>query len=53
VLGAAETVVGLTDEFKPMADKRGLYRPYSTGIKSDGNIINFTATRTAMAGGGR
>ncbi|MCZ7657743.1 MAG: protein-glutamate O-methyltransferase CheR [Xanthobacteraceae bacterium] len=25
VLGAAETVVGLTDAFKPMADKRGLY----------------------------
>jgi chemotaxis protein methyltransferase CheR len=27
VLGAAETVVGLTDEFRPMADKRGLYAP--------------------------
>ena len=26
VLGAAETVVGLTDAFKPMTDKRGLYR---------------------------
>jgi chemotaxis protein methyltransferase CheR len=26
-LGAAETVVGLTDAFKPFADKRGLYRP--------------------------
>ena len=26
-LGAAETVVGLTDAFKPMADKRGLYVP--------------------------
>ncbi|MES2028910.1 MAG: protein-glutamate O-methyltransferase CheR [Pseudomonadota bacterium] len=26
-LGAAETVVGLTDAFKPHADKRGLYRP--------------------------
>jgi len=25
VLGAAETVVGLTDAFKPMTDKRGLY----------------------------
>jgi chemotaxis protein methyltransferase CheR len=25
VLGAAETVVGLTDAFKPMPDKRGLY----------------------------
>ena len=27
VLGAAETVVGLTDAFKPYPDKRGLYRP--------------------------
>ena len=27
VLGAAETVVGLTDAFKPMTDKRGLYQP--------------------------
>lgn len=27
VLGAAETVVGLTDTFKPIADRRGLYKP--------------------------
>jgi chemotaxis protein methyltransferase CheR len=27
VLGAAETVVGLTDVFKPFPDKHGLYRP--------------------------
>jgi chemotaxis protein methyltransferase CheR len=27
VLGAAETVVGLTDRFKPLADQRGLYAP--------------------------
>lgn len=27
VLGAAETVVGLTDKFKPVADRRGLYAP--------------------------
>jgi chemotaxis protein methyltransferase CheR len=27
VLGAAETVVGLTDVFKPVADRRGLCRP--------------------------
>ncbi len=26
VLGAAETVVGLTDAFRPMTDKRGLYQ---------------------------
>jgi chemotaxis protein methyltransferase CheR len=27
VLGAAETVVGLSDAFKPIAEKRGLYAP--------------------------
>jgi chemotaxis protein methyltransferase CheR len=27
VLGAAETVVGLTDSFKPLPDRRGLYAP--------------------------
>ena len=27
VLGAAETVVGLTDAFKPVHDRRGLYEP--------------------------
>jgi len=27
LLGAAETVVGLTDSFKPVADRRGLYAP--------------------------
>ena len=27
VLGAAETVVGLTDAFKPLPERRGLYRP--------------------------
>jgi len=27
VLGAAETVVGLTEVFKPFSDRRGLYRP--------------------------
>jgi len=30
VLGAAETVVGLTDVFKPLAERRGLYRPTGT-----------------------
>jgi chemotaxis protein methyltransferase CheR len=27
VLGAAETVVGLTDTFKPYPERRGLYHP--------------------------
>jgi chemotaxis protein methyltransferase CheR len=29
VLGAAETVVGLTEDFKPFPERRGLYRPTS------------------------
>jgi chemotaxis protein methyltransferase CheR len=33
VLGAAETVVGLTDAFKPVADKRGLYAPNKDAVK--------------------
>ena len=32
VLGAAETVVGLTDVFKPFPERRGLYRP--TGVRT-------------------
>jgi chemotaxis protein methyltransferase CheR len=34
VLGAAETVVGLTDAFKPFPDKRGLYRPSGARVAS-------------------
>ena len=34
VLGAAETVVGLTDTFKPYPDKRGLYRPNDARAKT-------------------
>ncbi|HZR75170.1 protein-glutamate O-methyltransferase CheR [Bradyrhizobium sp.] len=30
VLGAAESVVGITDAFKPYPDRRGLYRPNAT-----------------------
>jgi chemotaxis protein methyltransferase CheR len=33
VLGAAETVVGLTEAFKPLADKRGLYTPNKDAAK--------------------
>ena len=33
VLGAAETVVGLTDAFKPIPDKRGLYAPNKDALK--------------------
>ena len=42
VLGAAETVVGLTDVFKPFPDKRGLYRPNAArdGNGRDGDAKN-------------
>lgn len=45
VLGAAETVVGLTDSFKPVPDRRGLYAPNSTP--------RVAAPRLAVVAGGR
>ncbi|HEY4140364.1 MAG TPA: protein-glutamate O-methyltransferase CheR [Pseudolabrys sp.] len=42
LLGAAETVVGLTDAFKPMADKRGLYVPNpDRAMRPEGNVVKF------------
>ena len=46
MLGAAETVVGLTDSFKPVADRRGLYSPNLVGKPTGGR-------RLALVGGGR
>jgi len=45
VLGAAETVVGLTGAFKPMADKRGLYVPNTPAAKPApaSNVLKFAA----------
>jgi chemotaxis protein methyltransferase CheR len=45
VLGAAETVIGLTDAFKPMADRRGLYVPNTTAAKPAPvtNVLKFAA----------
>ncbi len=41
VLGAAETVVGLTDAFKPVPDKRGLYAPNPAARQPvNGNGLN-------------
>jgi chemotaxis protein methyltransferase CheR len=48
-LGAAETVVGLTDSFKPHADKRGLYRP--TAPRAAPSIVpamTLAGAKTAM-----
>jgi chemotaxis protein methyltransferase CheR len=39
VLGAAETVVGLTDAFKPIADKRGLYAPSKDKMPAIASLI--------------
>lgn len=39
VLGAAETVIGLTDRFKPVPDKRGLYAP-KAGARSNEQVAN-------------
>ena len=43
ILGAAETVVGLTDAFKPMPDKRGLYVPSTPVVKPapPSNVLKF------------
>jgi chemotaxis protein methyltransferase CheR len=45
VLGAAETVVGLTDTFKPVAGKRGLYAPNvaARAAPPAGNVLQFAA----------
>ncbi len=39
-LGAAETVIGLTDHFKPLADRRGLYTPNRDVLR---NVQNTAA----------
>jgi len=48
VLGAAETVIGLTDAFKPLADRRGLYVP-TAGSKhaahAADNVIRLAAVK--------
>jgi len=48
VLGAAETVIGLTNAFKPLADKRGLYVPNVSARQSAppaGNVIRLAAIK--------
>ena len=46
ILGAAETVVGLTEAFKPVADKRGLYAPNGQRFaprETKANVLRFAA----------
>jgi chemotaxis protein methyltransferase CheR len=52
VLGAAETVVGLTDAFKPMPDRRGLYAP-SNGAKPGLPKAAVAAPRAVSFAGAR
>lgn len=44
-LGAAETVVGITDEFKPIAQKRGLYSTSKAGGLAAGTTTSRIAAR--------
>jgi chemotaxis protein methyltransferase CheR len=48
VLGGAETVMGLTKRFRPVADKRGLYRQ-PDGVEPEGNVIPFSPVRADAA----
>ena len=48
VLGAAETVVGLTDVFKPFPDKRGLYRP--SGARAPAVAVATAMPKVAAMG---
>ncbi len=45
MLGAAETVVGLTDTFRPVPDQRGLYAPNAKSAKAcrPSNVLKFAA----------
>jgi chemotaxis protein methyltransferase CheR len=51
VLGAAETVVGLTDRFKMIPDKRGLYVPSASRLSSP--QAAKPGPRLVAVGGGR
>jgi chemotaxis protein methyltransferase CheR len=52
VLGAAETVVGLTDVFKPYPERRGLYRPSGArATPAKMPAIGVVAPKLAVMGG--
>jgi chemotaxis protein methyltransferase CheR len=51
VLGAAETVVGLTDAFKPFPERRGLYRP-NAARATPAKTGTLGAPKTAAMAGG-
>jgi len=53
ILGAAETVVGLTDRFRMVTDKRGLYAPNPHGPRLLGRTGANDGLRLVAISGGR
>lgn len=50
VLGAAETVIGLSHSFKPVVERRGLYAP-SSAVDGERVLVTFPETRPRAAAG--
>jgi chemotaxis protein methyltransferase CheR len=53
VLGAAETVVGLTDTFRPIPERRGLYKPNDPRAAAAKPVLAAAAPRMAAAMAGQ
>ena len=53
VLGAAETVVGLTDSFKIVGDKHGLYAPNAKSPRPSAPRAGKPAPRLVAVNSGR
>jgi chemotaxis protein methyltransferase CheR len=53
VLGAAETVVGLTDTFRPIPERRGLYKPNDPRAAAAKPVLAGAAPRMAAAMAGQ
>ena len=51
VLGAAETVVGLTDTFRPIPERRGLYKPNDARAAAAKPVLAGAAPRMAAVVG--
>ena len=51
VLGAAETVVGLTDTFRPIPERRGLYKPNDPRAAAAKPALAGAAPRVAVMAG--
>lgn len=53
-LGAAETVVGLTETLRPVPDRRGLYAPNPVALHgASGVVVDFAKPRLAVGGSAR